>query len=127
MNNSKKELTPLQRKANARNALFRHIHGFNLNLFICKPMRERAITIEELKHINEIDKHLQALKDNQFKGSKEVGLNPKRRCSFCKRVAKYKAVIWDNLWYFCDKHIIDTNDPLLDGDDVKLEKINPYE
>lgn len=125
MNDTKKELTPLQQKANARNSLFRQIHGFILDLFICKAIKERAITVEELEHINIILKHLDFLKDNQFKGSKEVGLNPKRRCSCCKKVAKYKAVIWDKLWYFCDNHVVDVNDPLLD--DVELEKINPYE
>ena len=41
-------LTKAQRKANARNQLFRQIHGYSLVPFISRAIRENAITPSEL-------------------------------------------------------------------------------
>ena len=41
-------LTKAQRKANARNQLFRQIHGYSLVPFISRAIREDAITPSEL-------------------------------------------------------------------------------
>lgn len=99
-----KELTPAQRKANARNQLFRQIYGCNLRRFIDAAVREGAITIYENALLENIEAYLKNLKDNRFKNTKEVGLNASRRCAHCKCVAHYTAKILDDTIYLCNKH-----------------------
>lgn len=41
------KLTPKQRKANARNQLFRQIHGFCISHFINTAIRAEALTTSE--------------------------------------------------------------------------------
>ena len=86
-------LTKAQRKANARNQLFRQIHGYSLVPFISRAIRENAITPSELDALNEIGDKLEYLKANQFANSKEVGLHPRRRCSCCNSIARWTAIV----------------------------------
>lgn len=101
-----KELTKAQLKANARNQLFRQIHGYALRPFIDKAVRAKAITDTELSSLNKILEELDNLKVNQFEGSKEVGLNPKRRCTYCNNIARYRTCFVNNTnyTYLCNKH-----------------------
>lgn len=96
-------LTDKQRKANARNQLFRQIHGYNIEKFLRDAAKENAITSIERITIERIIRNLQFLKDNQFYGSKEVGLNPRRRCAYCKNIARWKLTICGHVRYCCNK------------------------
>lgn len=97
---TKKILTPAQKKANARNALFRQIHGCSLSHFADIAYNDKAITFEEYVLIKQIQVRLNNLKLNYFDCSKLVGLNPKRRCHLCSNVAH-----WSNgEQLFCNKH-----------------------
>ena len=98
-------LTKAQRKANARNQLFRQIHGYSLVPFISRAIREDAITPSELNALNEIGDKLEYLKANQFANSKNVGLHPRRRCSCCNGIARWKLTMFDKSETFlCNKH-----------------------
>ena len=97
-------LTKAQRKANARNQLFRQIHGYSLVPFINRAIREDAITPSELNALNEIGDKLEYLKANQFANSKNVGLHPRRRCSCCNGIARWKLTILGQEQYCCNKH-----------------------
>ena len=98
-------LTKAQRKANARNQLFRQIHGYFLVRFISRAIREDAITPSELNALNEIGDKLEYLKANQFANSKNVGLHPRRRCSCCNGIARWKLTMFDESETFlCNKH-----------------------
>lgn len=98
-------LTKAQRKANARNQLFRQIHGYSLVPFISRAIREDAITTSELDALNEIGDKLEYLKANQFANSKNVGLHPRRRCSCCNGIARWKLAMFDESEKFlCNKH-----------------------
>lgn len=98
-------LTKAQRKANARNQLFRQIHGYSLVPFISRAIREDAITPSELNTLNEIGDKLEYLKANQFANSKNVGLHPRRRCSCCNGIARWKLTMFDESETFlCNKH-----------------------
>ena len=98
-------LTKAQRKANARNQLFRQIHGYSLVPFISRAIRENAITPSELNALNEIGDKLEYLKANQFANSKNVGLHPRRRCSCCNGIARWKLTMFDESETFlCNKH-----------------------
>lgn len=97
-------LSKAQRKANARNQLFRQIHGFSLNSFIDRAVKEQAITIKEVDVLHQICMKLDFLKRHQFEGSKEVGLNPRRRCAICKNIAHWKITILGEEKYYCNKH-----------------------
>ena len=98
-------LTKAQRKANARNQLFRQIHGYSLVPFISRAIREDAITPSELDALNEIGDKLEYLKANQFANSKNVGLHPRRRCSCCNGIARWKLTMFDESETFlCNKH-----------------------
>lgn len=103
-----KKLTKAQLKANARNQLFRQIHGYSLKPFIDRALKEEAITNDELSRLNIILKELDNLKIHQFEGSKKVGLNPKRRCAYCNNIARYRTyfVNNDDCTYLCNKHKI---------------------
>ena len=97
-------LTKAQRKANARNQLFRQIHGYSLVPFISRAIREDAITSSELDVLNEIGDKLEYLKANQFANSKNVGLHPRRRCKCCNGIARWKITILGQEQYCCNKH-----------------------
>ena len=97
-------LTKAQRKANARNQLFRQIHGYSLVPFISRAIREDAITPSELDALNEIGEKLEYLKANQFANSKNVGLHPRRRCKCCSSIARWKITILGQEQYCCNKH-----------------------
>ena len=97
-------LTKAQRKANARNQLFRQIHGYSLVPFISRAIREDAITPSELDALNEIGDKLEYLKANQFANSKNVGLHPRRRCKCCNGIARWKITIFGQEQYCCNKH-----------------------
>lgn len=97
-------LTKAQRKANARNQLFRQIHGYSLVPFISRAIREDAITPRELDALNEIGDKLEYLKANQFANSKNVGLHPHRRCKCCNGIARWKITILGQEQYCCNKH-----------------------
>ena len=97
-------LTKAQRKANARNQLFRQIHGYSLVPFINRAIREDAITPSELDALNEIGDKLEYLKANQFANSKNVGLHPRRRCKCCNGIARWKITILGQEQYYCNKH-----------------------
>ena len=97
-------LTKAQRKANARNQLFRQIHGYSLVPFISRAIREDAITPSELDALNEIGDKLEYLKTNQFANSKNVGLHPRRRCKCCNGIARWKITIFGQEQYYCNKH-----------------------
>lgn len=97
-------LTKAQRKANARNQLFRQIHGYSLVPFISRAIREDAITPSELDTLNEIGDKLEYLKANQFANSKNVGLHPRRRCSCCNGIARWTAIVCSEKKYLCNKH-----------------------
>lgn len=97
-------LTKAQRKANARNQLFRQIHGYSLVPFISRAIREDAITPSELDALNEIGDKLEYLKANQFANSKNVGLHPRRRCKCCNSIARWKITILGQEQYCCNKH-----------------------
>ena len=98
-------LTKAQRKANARNQLFRQIHGYSLVPFISRAIREDAIPPSELDALNKIGDKLEYLKANQFANSKNVGLHPRRRCSCCNGIARWKLTMFDESETFlCNKH-----------------------
>ena len=97
-------LTKAQRKANARNQLFRQIHGYSLVPFISRAIRENAITPSELNALNEIGDKLEYLKANQFANCKNVGLHPRRRCKYCNGIARWKITILGQEQYCCNKH-----------------------
>ena len=97
-------LTKAQRKANARNQLFRQIHGYSLVPFISRAIREDAITPSELDALNKIGDKLEYLKANQFANSKNVGLHPRRRCKCCNGIARWKITILGQEQYYCNKH-----------------------
>ena len=97
-------LTKAQRKANARNQLFRQIHGYKLAPFINRANVEEAITNEEDILLKEIMQRLILLKSYQFENSKKVGLNARRRCKYCNGIARWKITIFGQEQYCCNKH-----------------------
>ena len=126
------QLTPAQKKANARNQLFRQIHGYSLTPFINKAVQENAITIYEEAILRNIEDLRKKLISKQFEGSKEVGLNPRRRCQCCNGIARWQIVMFDKLGYYCNKHkeeIEKDNKQNYKGKGIvtDIHKINPYE
>lgn len=127
-----KTLTSAQRKANARNQLFRQIYGFALSKFVDEAVRFNAVTYEELDLLNQIRLRLTQLKLNQFDNSKKVGLNPRRRCKFCGGIARWKADYYGIDSLLCNKCKQEAEEdneihkqhnlPI-----IKFEKINPYD
>ena len=99
-----KELTKAQLKANARNQLFRQIHGSSINHFANIAIKHGAITNREFNILVQIEAYLYELKKHQFEGSKEVGLHPRRRCSQCNGIAHWKVTICGRTSYYCNKH-----------------------
>ena len=121
-----KKLTKAQLKANARNQLFRQIHGYTLKPFIDRALREQAITNDELVSLNKILEELDNLKVNQFACSKLVGLHPKRRCSYCNNIAYWGGYLINspNYHYLCNKHKIEFCKETQDNGPY-ITKINP--
>lgn len=97
-------LTKAQKKANARNQLFRQIHGYSLTPFIDRASTEKAITPYEEAILRNIEDLRKKLISKQFEGSKEVGLNPRRRCSCCNGIARWQIAMFGELRYYCNKH-----------------------
>lgn len=104
MSKNQKMLTPAQKRANARNQLFRQIHGYNLTPFINRANAEEAITDEEDILLREVMQRLILLKSYQFENSKRVGLHPRRRCQYCNGIARWKVTILGQEQYRCNKH-----------------------
>lgn len=104
MSKNQKMLTPAQKRANARNQLFRQIHGYNLTPFINRAIAENAITEDEQIVLQEIKDRLTFLKGMQFENSKKVGLNARRRCKCCNGIARWKITILGQEQYRCNKH-----------------------
>ena len=127
-----KVLTLAQKKANARNQLFRQIHGYSLTPFINRAVQENAITIYEEAILHNIENLRKKLINKQFEGSKEVGLNPCRRCSYCNNIAHYKATIIGKYHYLCNKHkeqVEQDNKQTIDNKLIvtDIHEITPYE
>lgn len=132
MEKKTKQLTQAQKRANARNQLFRQIHGYNIKRFIDIATRENAITKREFDVLCQITMKLEFLKRHQFQNSKILGFNPRRRCAYCNNIAHYKAIIFGTEEYLCNKHKEQAerdNKQNLDGDYMitDIQKINPYE
>lgn len=128
----KKKQTPAQKKANARNQLFRQIHGGSLSAFIINAVKENAITNYEHAILLAIEEYRNKLISKQFENSKELGLNPRRRCSFCKNIAHYRVTIIGKEHYLCNKHkeeVERDNKQNIDNEWMvtDIRKINPYE
>lgn len=112
-----------QKRANARNLLFRQIYGYNLGSFINRAKAENAITVEEIEYLDKIQDILSSLKQKHFDNSKELGLHPRRRC-FCGNVAKWHCVdIFDNAKYLCNAHKKEWEKDSI----VYCKPINPYD
>lgn len=127
-----KTLTPAQKKANARNQLFRQIHGGSLSAFIIRAVKENAITNYEHAILLSIEELRDKLISKQFEGSKEVGLNPRRRCAYCNNIAHYRATIIGVKRYLCNKHKEEVNRDNKQNINAEwmvtdIHEINPYE
>ena len=132
MSKNLKPLTEAQKKANARNQLYRQIHGGSLSAFITRAVKENAITNYEHATLLAIEELRDKLISKQFEGSKEVGLNPRRRCSYCNNIAHYKATIIGKYHYLCNKHkeqVEQNNRQNINNEWIvtNIHKINPYE
>ena len=62
MSKNQKMLTPAQKRANARNQLFRQIHGYGIKRFVDFAIRENAITTFEKFYLGRIIADLNRLK-----------------------------------------------------------------
>lgn len=132
MSKKLKEMTKAQLKANARNQLFRQIHGYSLLPFILRAERVEAITIEEQAILYNIEELRKKLIAKQFEGSKEVGLNPRRRCCNCNGIARFAVVMFGEKHLMCTKcktqaeidNKMNYNGEWLVTD---IKEINPYE
>ena len=117
-----KEQSKAQKRASARNLLFRQIYGYNLGSFISKAKAESVITAEEIECLDKIQDILSSLKQKYFDNSKKLGLNPRRRC-FCGNVARWRCIdILDNTKYLCNKHKEEWEKESI----IYCEHINPY-
>lgn len=125
-------MTDKQRRSNARNALFRQIHGNNLEHLMRIAEKEEAISNIELCYLTNIIYYLNTLKNSQFINSKLLGFNPRRRCAYCKNIAYWKANIIKTETYLCNKHkeeVERDNKQNINGEWMvtDIHKINPYE
>nr|DAG97095.1 MAG TPA: hypothetical protein [Crassvirales sp.] len=113
-----------QKRANARNQLFRQIYGYNLGACISRARIENAITDEEIEYLDIIQDILSSLKQKYFDNSKKLGLHPRRRC-YCGDTAKWCCTdIFGNTKYLCSKHkeILGKYEYL-----ANCKSINPYD
>ena len=119
-------MTYAQLKANARNNLLRQISNGNLQNAVNNAYKNNVLTETERAMFATIFKRLNIIKDNWFESTKKVGLHPKRRCSICNKIAKYKAIKFDNQSnFYCADHF---NTEECDSKFyVKYETINPNE
>lgn len=132
MSKNQKMLTPAQKRANARNQLFRQIHGYNIKRFVDFAIRENAITENEKEWLRNITIALTVLKEHQFQNSKELGLNPRRRCAYCNNIAHWKATILGKEEYLCnrDKEQAEKDNKQNINDEwmiTNIHEIDPYE
>lgn len=132
MSKKQKMLTPAQKRANVRNQLFRQIHGGSLMAFIARAIKENAITNYEHAVLLSIEELRIKLISKQFEGSKEVGLNPRRRCAYCNNIAHYKATIIGTEHYLCNRHkeeVERDNKQNINNEWMvtDIHEINPYE
>lgn len=132
MSKNQKMLTPAQKRANARNQLFRQIHGYDIKRFVDFAIKKNAITPFEKFYLGRIIDDLNRLKCCQFKNSKELGFNPRRRCAYCNNIARYRATIIGTDYYLCNKHKEEVERD--NKQDINCERIatniyeiNPYE
>ena len=115
--------TEAQKRANARNLLFRQIYGYNLGYFINKAKAEDVITAEKIECLDKIQDILSSLKQKYFDNSKKLGLHPRRRC-FCGNTARWRCIdILDNVKYLCNEHKAEWEKDSI----VYCERINPYD
>lgn len=126
-----KTLTNKQKRANARNQLFRQIHGFYIDRFFKIAIKENAINSLEKLTLERIMQNIQFLKDYQFQNSKELGFNPRRRCVYCNNIAHYKATIIGIEHYLCNKHKeeVERDNKQNSNNEwmvTNIHKINPY-
>ena len=70
-----KKQSKAQKRANARNLLFRQIYSYNLCSFISKAKIESAITAEEIECLDKIQDILFSLKQKYFDNSMKLGLH----------------------------------------------------
>lgn len=121
-----------QKKANARNQLFRQIHGYSLKPFVDRAMRKGALTPIECNILNSMLHSIDMLKKHQFEGSQEVGLHPKRRCQYCNGIARFEADSYtgDHV-RLCNKHKVELehnwSEHLQYYAIHNIKEINPYE
>lgn len=132
MSKNQKMLTPAQKRANARNQLFRQIHGYGIKRFVDFAIKENAITHFEKFYLDRIMADLNRLKHCQFENSKELGFNPRRRCSYCNNITHYRAIIIGTDYYLCNRHkeeVESDNKQDINGKWMvtDIHKINPYE
>lgn len=112
-----------QKKANARNQLFRQIHGYSLTSFVNRAREVNAITSTEDTILTVIEYNIKFLKEMQFDNSKKLNLHPRRRC-FCNGIAKWACVDkTGNKRLLCNKHKKQWEE---DGSLVSFKPINPY-
>lgn len=133
--NGNTQRTSAQLRADARNTLFRQLHGCGIEHYGNIAAKYDAITSEEAKLLLTISSCINKLKEQQFDNSKELGFYPRRRCAYCKNVARWKRT---NLTfgiitpYVCSKHkhAIECDElehGYSDEDKTKFIEINPYE
>lgn len=67
-----KKQSKTQKRANARNLLFRQIYGYNLSSFISRAKVENVITVEEIECLDKIQDILSSLKQKYFDNSKNL-------------------------------------------------------
>lgn len=132
MSKNLKPLTQAQKRANARNQLFRQIHGYNIKRFVDFAIRENAITELEKFYLDRLVDSLNLLKEQQFSNSKILGLNPRRRCAYCNNIAHWKATIFGTEEYLCNRHKeqADRDNKQNNNGDwmvTGIHEINPYE
>lgn len=99
-----KPKSELKFKADARNQLFWKIKGLGLTRFIETAVRYNALTLEEREKFEKILELVNSLINNQFNNTKIVGLNAKRRCTYCKNVAHFKIENNYGTKYLCNEH-----------------------
>lgn len=96
-------MTPAQRKANARNQLFRQLHGSSIKRFIDAAIREQAISGYEYDYLKKLERIRTNIISQQFEGAKAIGLHPKRRCKWCGKVAHWKVDFDGDIYNICNK------------------------
>lgn len=118
-----KKKSEAQKKASARNQLFRQIHGYSLTSFVNRAREVNAITSMEDAILTSIENHIKVLKEMQFDNSKKLNLHPRRRC-FCNGIARWVCIDkTGNKRLLCNKHKKQWEE---DESLVSFKPINPY-